>query len=142
MGTTLITRRRQPMRSMFDDMFQDLFAPSLQQAERGASLPMNVSETAEAFELAFELPGIDEDAIQVQVDGNQLSVSAERKFEKVEDTDYHRVEHRYGSFARSVSLPSEVRMDEVHATFKNGLLTVTVPKAEPSVSKKIEIKKG
>ena len=142
MNTTMTTRRRQPLRSLFDDMFQDFFVPAESRAERGALLPMNVSEIAEAFQLAFELPGVQEDEIQVQADGNQLSISAERKFTKVEGTDYHRVEHRYGSFARSVSLPRDVRMDDVTATFKNGVLTVTVPKVEPSESKKIEIRTG
>ena len=139
MANTMIARRRQPLRSLFDDLFQDLYGAPTQSAERNSAVPMDIAETADFYRLAFELPGIAEDEIQLQVEDNQLVVSAERKFEKEEGVDYHRVEQRYGSFARSIRLPREVQMDEVKATYKHGVLTVTVPKAEPSTAKKVEI---
>lgn len=142
-ATQTITRRR-PLRSFLDEMFEDVFAPLVAggPAARSGLPAMNVAETSEAFRLAFEFPGIEEKDIQVQVDGTQLVVSAERKFEneKVEGADYHRVEHRYGSFARSVAMPKDVRTDAITASFKNGVLTVVVPKAEPTRARKIEIK--
>ncbi len=144
MVETTLTRRRQPMRSVFDDMFEDFFGPLTSMAPRQNLLSMNVAETPDAFRLAFELPGVEEKDINVQLESNQLSVSAERKFdiEKGEGVDFHRVEHRYGSFARSVTLPRDVVTDGIQATFKNGVLTVTVPKAEPSKAKKIQIRNG
>lgn len=141
--TQTLTRRR-PVRSFLDEMFEDMFAPLVGAtgSARGSVPAMNVAETSDAFRLAFELPGVDEKDINVQVDGGQLVVSAERRFEteKTEGAEYHRVEHRYGSFARSLALPKDVRADAITASFRNGVLTVVVPKSEPSRARKIEIK--
>ena len=103
---------------------------------------MNVAETTDAFRLSFELPGVARDKVELHVDGDQLTVSAERRFddEKAEGVEFHRVEHRYGSFARSVTLPKDVQAESIEATFKNGVLTVVVPKSEPSQARRIEIK--
>ena len=136
-------RRRRPLTSLFDEMFEDFFAPmQAASASRAAIPPLNVAETPEAFRLAFELPGVAEKDVSVQVDGDQLVVSADRRFddEKTEGAEYHRVEHRYGNFARSVTLPKDVRPDEIGATFRNGVLTVVIPKAEPTRARRIEIK--
>ena len=140
---TATARRRRPLTSLFDEMFEDFFAPmQAAGAARAAVPPLNVAENAESFRLAFELPGIAEADVNVQIDGDQLTVSAERRFgdEKSEGTEFHRVEHRYGSFARTVSLPKDVRGDEIEATFRNGVLTVVIPKSEPSRARRIEIK--
>ena len=135
-------RHWQPMHALFGDLFDDFFAPADGARARQSTMAMNVAETAGAFRLSFELPGVSEDDISVQLDENQLVVSAERKFdaEKQDDVDFHRVEHRYGSFARSVTLPREVVTDGIEATFKNGVLTVDVPKAEPTAAKRIQIR--
>ena len=136
--------RRRPVRSFFDEMFEDMVAPLVATATAGRTgLPaMNVAETPDAFRLAFEFPGVEEKDIHVQVDGSQLVVTAERRFEseKSEGTEFHRVEHRYGSFARSVTLPKDVRTDAIAATVKNGVLSVVLPKAEPSRARKIDVK--
>ena len=137
------TRRRRPLTSIFDEMFEDFLAPMQAASGTRAGIPpLNVAETPEAFRLSFELPGVAEKDVQVQIDSDQLVVSAERRFEdeKVEGIDYHRVEHRYGSFARSVTLPKDVQAESIEATFKNGVLTVVVPKSEPSQARRIEIK--
>mgnify|MGYP003703238287 CR=1 FL=1 len=142
MTNLTISRRRRPQTSWFDEMFEDLFAPLTGSAARQGSPAMNVAETPESYVLAFELPGVNEDAVNVQVDGGQLVLSAERKFEaeRQEGVEFHRVEHRYGTFTRSVTLPKDVLTDGIEATFVHGVLTVTVPKSEPTKARRIEIK--
>ncbi|MFO1055032.1 MAG: Hsp20/alpha crystallin family protein [Planctomycetota bacterium] len=145
MNSNLTTQARQrPLRSFFDEMFQDMFSPLVGAtvAARNALPAMNVAETNDAFTLSFELPGVAEKDIHVQVDGNQLVVSAERRFEeeKTVGAEYHRVEHHYGSFARSLTLPKDVRTDAIEAKARNGILTVTLPKTEPSRARKIDVK--
>jgi HSP20 family protein len=142
MANLTITRRRRPLSSWFDEMFEDFFVPVSGSASRQGLPAMNVAETPEAYVLAFELPGVNEDSVNVQIDEGQLVLSAERKFEteKREGVEFHRVEHRYGTFARSVALPKDVLTESIEATFKQGVLTVTVPKAEPTVARRIEIK--
>lgn len=145
MTATAMTVRHRPLRSLVDEMFEDFLAPwaSPQTERRAASVPaLNVVETDSTYRLSFELPGVKMDDVSVQVDGDQLVVSAERRFddEKQEGDNYHRVEHRYGRFARSLSLPKDVRADQVDAAYRDGVLTVTVPKQEPSQARRIEVR--
>jgi HSP20 family protein len=137
--------RRRTWPSLLDEVFGDFFAPGATAAASGSrsgAVPMNVAERSDAFVLSFELPGVRPEDADVQVDGDQLVVTAERKFEheKAEGLEFRRVEHRYGSFARTVVLPKDVRFDAIDAQFQNGVLTVTVPKAEPSQARKIAIR--
>jgi HSP20 family protein len=83
-----------------------------------------------------ELPGMDEKDIQLQVEGNMLTIKGERKLENEEDRkNYHRMESFYGSFARSFTLPDTVNLEKVKAKYKNGILEITVPQ-RPEVLKK------
>jgi HSP20 family protein len=135
--------RRRTWPNLLDEVFGDFFAPGTPAAgNRSGAVPMNVAERSDAFVLSFELPGVRPEDANVQVDGDQLVVTAERKFdrEKTEGLEFRRVEHRYGSFARTVVLPKDVRFDAIDAQFRDGVLTVTVPKAEPSQARKIEIR--
>lgn len=104
---------------------------------------VNVSETEKELQVTAELPGIDEKDVEVMLDNGVLSIKGEKKAEKEEkNKNYHRVERSYGSFLRSVALPHEVEDEKAEATFKNGVLTVKLPKtfeAQQAV-KKIAIK--
>ena len=81
--------------------------------------------------LKAELAGMDPDDIQIEVEDNVLTLKGERRFEEeVEDERYYRVERRFGSFQRSLALPQGVKADEIQAGYEDGILTVTVPKAE------------
>lgn len=105
--------------------------------------PMNVSETENGFEVSLELPGMDAKDIQIDLMGNQLTISGERKWEQQKKgKEFHRVESQYGSFSRSVSLPDNLRFDRdaVEATFQKGVLEIRIPKVEPTPSAKIQIK--
>lgn len=102
---------------------------------------VDVFDTKDAVVLKAELAGMNPDDIQIEVEDNVLTIKGERKFEeKVDDERYYRIERRFGSFQRSLALPQGVKADEITATYEDGILTVTVPKAEEEKPKRIEVK--
>jgi HSP20 family protein len=108
----------------------------------GAVTPaLDMSETDTAIDVRMDLPGITAKDIDIQVNGNLLTVSGERKEEKEEKgKTFHRVERSYGSFSRTVTLPGAVNESEVAAEYKDGVLTITLPKTEESKAHKIKVK--
>jgi len=127
----------------FDRLFRDAFSSPLGETElstRSWAPPVDIYETEEAIVLKAELPGVDPKDVEVRVEDNTLYLKGERKFEKeVKEQNYHRVERSYGSFARSFSLPNSISSDKVKAEFKDGLLTLTMPKREEAKPKTIKI---
>ncbi len=102
---------------------------------------VDVFDKNDAVVLKAELPGMDPDEIQIEVDDNVLTIKGERKFEEeVEEERYYRVERRFGSFQRSLALPQGVQADKIQANYEDGILTITVPKAEEQKPKRIEVK--
>jgi HSP20 family protein len=102
---------------------------------------LDLSETRDALIVKVEVPAIDPKEIQVSIMGDVLTVKGEKKEEKEDKEEkYHRVERTYGSFSRSVRLPIPVDQGKVSAAFKNGLLTVTLPKTQAARSTAIPIK--
>lgn len=102
---------------------------------------MDVSETDKEFEMTFELPGLEEKDIEVNVADNVLTVRGEKKAEKEQkDKNYRMSERSYGSFMRSVELPDGIDPDAIKATITKGVLKVSVPKPAPAVTKKVDIK--
>jgi HSP20 family protein len=102
--------------------------------------PVDVWETEDELVLSFDLPGIPEDKISVEVDENVLVVSGER--ERTEDTSgdrFYRFERRFGTFSRSVALPQGVDDGSIKADFKDGVLEVRVPKPEESKPRRIPL---
>lgn len=98
-------------------------------------------EEANAFEVRMDLPGMQAKDIQIQVEGNVMTVSGKREEEKEEKgKTYHRMERRSGSFSRSISLPCKVNPDEVAAEYTHGVLTVKLPKCDETPAKKIAVK--
>ena len=132
----------------FDRLFRDAFSSQHGETElstRSWAPPVDIYETEEAIVLKAELPGVDPKDVEVRVEDNTLYLKGERKFEKeVKEQNYHRVERSYGSFARSFSLPNSISTDKVKAEFKDGLLTLTMPKREESKPKtnKIDVSKN
>ena len=103
---------------------------------------LDVWETETEVVYAFDLPGIPEEAISIEVKDETLSVSAER--EKTEETTkegFYRFERRFGTFARAVGLPQGVDQDQISARYDNGVLEVRVPKPEDEKPRKIELRK-
>lgn len=110
---------------------------------RAAFPPVNVAETEKNWTVSVELPGLSEKDIQVQILGQQLMISGERKWEEEKKgKEYHRVESQYGAFQRSIQLPENTKLDPdaVAATYKKGILEVTLPKVEPTPAAKIPVK--
>ena len=102
---------------------------------------IDVFDQKDAVVLKAELAGMNPDDIHIEVEDNVLTVRGERRFEEEVDEDrYYRVERRFGSFQRSLALPQGVRPDEIQAGYEDGILTVTVPKAEEEKPQRIEVK--
>ena len=138
-------REMDNLRKEMDELFSGIGGSSIETA----FLPgvgtqrypkINLSEDQESYYLEALLPGIDEKDIDLSVAGNTLTLSGERK----EETDeggrtWHRRERGYGKFLRTIELPSDINGKKVSAEYKNGLLTVTMAKAESAKPKKISI---
>jgi HSP20 family protein len=101
---------------------------------------VDVWETENELVLSFDLPGIPEDKIAVELDDNVLTVSGERERTQEHSTDrFYRFERRFGQFSRSVTLPQGVDESQINADFKNGVLEVRVPKPEEQKPRRIQI---
>lgn len=114
---------------LFDDVFRGFGVPSLASAERGILSPsLELAETDKEIRVTAELPGLDEKDVEVIVEEGVLTLRGEKKSE-VEDKDRGYSERSYGRFERRIGLPRGIEQDKANATFKNGVLTVTVPKS-------------
>jgi HSP20 family protein len=104
---------------------------------------VDVWETEDELVLSFDLPGIPEDKISVELDDSVLTVSGEReREEKSSGERFYRYERRFGSFSRSVTLPTGVNEESIKADYKDGVLEVRIPKPEEPKPKRIEIGKS
>src|SRR5215210_2501040 len=101
---------------------------------------VDVWETEEELVLSFDLPGISEDKLAVELDDNVLTVSGEReRAEEQSDDRFYRFERRFGTFTRSVTLPAGVSEDSIKADYRDGVLEVRVAKPEDPKPKRIQI---
>lgn len=142
--------RWEPMREMLslreamDKLFEESFVGpqwrSFWPAEGGATLAMDVYETGDALVVTAPVPGIKPEEVEITITGNSLTVQGEtRAEERSEQGSYLRQEVRYGSFQRTMDLPVDVQADKAEAVFENGMLTLTLPKAEQVKPKSIKI---
>lgn len=139
MNHPLATRSRDPLQTLFDRFFGEMVPDTWPTQD---TLPRtNIAETDQGYEIALEMPGIEEKDLHVHLQDRTLTITAERTDNrKTEGTRWHRVEHRYGQFARTITLPTDAAHQGVEAVFKNGVLTVTVPKAPESRPTRVQIK--
>ncbi len=101
---------------------------------------VDIYEEGDNLVLKADLPDINEKDLDLRIENNTLTLRGERKFEKkVQEENYLRVERRYGSFSRSFSLPNTVNTEAIKAEYKNGVLTVVLPKREESKPKQIKV---
>ena len=101
---------------------------------------VDIYETENELVLKADIPDMNEKDIDIQVENNMLTIRGERKFEeKAKDDNYLRVERTYGAFTRSFSLPNTVNMEAVKAEYKNGVLTVELPKRPESKPKQVKV---
>lgn len=123
-----ITSLRQEMDRLFDRFFEPWREEFPVLGEWAPQL--DISETKDALVVKAEVPGLDPKEIQVVLEEQLLTIKGEKRQEKEEkDERYHRVERSYGAFARAIRLPVAVDAEKVTATFKNGLLTIKLPKS-------------
>jgi HSP20 family protein len=118
--------------------------PLWREPAAGFTAPMvDVSEDDKAFHITADLPGTTDKDINVTLSGDMLTITGERREEREQkDRNYHFSERRFGSFRRAFSLPTGVDRDKIEASFKNGVLSVMLPKTPEAVQqqKKIEVK--
>lgn len=128
------------MRRQMDLLSDRLTKVPFRESFAGVFPLMNVTETDDKYYIRTELPGIGADELDISVTGDKLSISGERKIPvEKEPAKYHRKEREAGKFSRIVSLPAQVDTAKAEARCVNGILTVTLPKAEAAKPKQITI---
>lgn len=144
--------RWRPMRDMvgiqdeMNRMFDRFFSRDLWDEQEGISPAswypfMDISEDKDEFRVQAELPGMKKDDVDITYTNGVLKIEGERKQQKEDkDVNYHRVERVYGKFCRTFQLPTQVQQDKISADFKDGILSVRLPKAEEVKPKQIQVK--
>jgi HSP20 family protein len=124
-----------------DRMFEDFFSRPLG-FQSGWNLPaVDMYQTDNDVIVKATIPGISPDELDIQITGDTLTLQGEIKQEEhIENAKYHLREHHYQSFSRSLTLPVQVVADKANAEIKNGILTLTLPKAEETKPKVITVK--
>ncbi len=131
------------MRRDMDRMWDSFFERGTLRGEEGREwLPsLDVAETKNEIVVKAEVPGLGPKDIDISLSDGLLTIKGEKKQEREEkEENYHLVERSYGSFARSIRLPNEVRSDKINASYKNGVLKVVLPKSEEAKKKEVKIK--
>ena len=126
------------MRQQMDRLFEEARAP-YQRTQSGVFPLTNLTEDKDNYYVRAELPGVNSDELDIQVTGNNLAISGERKIAAEEGVKYHRREREAGTFSRMIGLPGEVDTDKVKANLKNGILSIVVSKAEIAKPKQISV---
>jgi HSP20 family protein len=130
------------MNRMFDDFFGDFGRGGLEAVSR--FMPqIEITDTDQQIRVTAELAGLDEKDVEITLHDDVLTIKGEKKQQREEKNERRFLSERsYGAFSRSIALPDNVQQDKIEAAFQKGVLTVTLPKAEPeeSKAKKIEIK--
>jgi len=149
---SLIPWRKHETATVLDDPFEELwkgfdpfngFRSRLPAALTARHVPpLNVAESAGHYTVTIELPGLEAKDVQIELLGNLLTISGERRWdEEKKEQEFRHVESQYGSFARTLTLPPELRLEResIAATFEKGILEIKLPKLEPTPSARIPI---
>lgn len=132
---------RQEMERVFDRFFE----PRWDEFEAGGAWApkLDVSETKDAYMVKAEIPGVDQKDLSVSLQNQILTIKGEKHKDKEEkDEKYHRVERSWGEFTRAIALPGAADTEKVNATFKDGVLTITLPKTPAAKGTTIPVKAG
>jgi len=134
-------REMMSLRDAMDRLFDDAFTRPLSLKDAWSVPAIDMYQTDEEIVVKAALPGIKADEVQINITGEVLTLKGEVKHdEEKQEKAWHIREQRYGSFERSVVLPTDVVADKAKADFENGILTITLPKAEEVKPKVISIK--
>ncbi|MFC1923822.1 Hsp20/alpha crystallin family protein [Chloroflexota bacterium] len=133
------------LRSAMDRLFENSFIrpsrfwPELERGE--LSLDLDMYQTDKNVVVKTTIPGVKPEEVDISLTGDVITIKGEHKEEQeVKEQDYFRKERRYGSFSRSIQIPVPVKGDKADAVFENGVLTLTLPKAEEVKPKQIKVK--
>lgn len=138
--TTDLQSLHRTMERLFGQTDSRLFGAEEPDSISAFTPPVDVRETADAIEFYAELPGFSKDQIDIHVDQGNLVLSGERTLEKdVNSENFHRVERAYGKFHRVFALPSSVDTEKITASLKDGVLRLTLPKAEKAKPRQIPV---
>ncbi|MGB7061924.1 MAG: Hsp20/alpha crystallin family protein [Candidatus Zixiibacteriota bacterium] len=130
------------MSRLFDDIFGQR-STRVQWTDGVWNPSVDITEDKDSVVVRAEMPGLNKDDIKISVQDSILTLKGEKKQEKEEkETDYHRIERSYGSFCRSFQLPTTVRADKIKANYKDGVLSISLPKTEEVKPKEIPISIG
>jgi len=151
----VFVRRVWPSRPQFDDAFADFDqlrremlrlldatgTGAFASPSAGVFPPLNVSQDADNFYLRAEIPGVNADQLSISAERNRVSISGRREIPaERERVSYHRKERAEGSFSRTVALPTDIEADRVEARYTDGILTLTLPRAEATKPRQISIR--
>jgi HSP20 family protein len=126
---------------MFDNFFRGGLMGGDTFASAGWTPAVDIAERENEYAVRVELPGVSKDDVKITMQNNVLTVRGEKKQEKeTKDANYHRLERSYGSFERSFTLPATVKADRIDASYADGILTISLPKADEAKPKQIEVK--
>jgi len=133
-----LTTYRREMDRLFERFFGEM--PRLDLSGAGWTPHLDMTETKDRVIVKAELPGLEAKDLEITISGNTLSLKGEKREVKEEHDEHrHLIERSYGAFTRMIELPAPVAADKINAAFKNGVLTITLPKTEEAKRKAIPI---
>jgi HSP20 family protein len=130
------------LRDAMNRLFEESFVPgaNFQRGRQGFAPAIDLSETENAYLVEAAVPGLKAEDLNINVENNVLTISGEIKQEQESnERNYHRVERTFGSFQRTMTLPNTVKVDDIKATLKDGVLHLEIPKAEEVKPRRIQI---
>lgn len=129
------------LRDEMGRVFEEFFGQGGKEGEDVVWAPrVDISETNDEIRVRAELPGVCADCINVDIENNNLIIQGEKSKEETEEQEnYYRVERLYGRFMRSFTLPQRVKADQVKARYKDGILHISIPKAEEAKPRQIQV---
>ncbi len=136
-------RELSSLQNEMNRLFNTVFDTPATSGNRRWVPAMDLVETADAFVLRADLPGMTQEDVKLEIEDSVLTVSGERKAEhEAKEEGFYRLERAFGSFSRSLTLPKGINAEAVAATFVNGVLEVRIPKPEQAKPRRIEIAVG
>lgn len=145
LGEQPIKRFRNEIDGMFQRFFDEPVLSNMPFVNTDLTPACNIVESKERYTIEVEIPGIEADDIDIEIDNHILKIKGERKQEtehKDEETEIHTVEHSYGSFLRSFTLPDGINEEQISANDKNGVLYIDIPKSKESKARRIKVNKS
>ena len=137
--------RYEPLVGQLDNLFNEFLRPAFVLDNRAADVArirLDVRENGEAYTVAAEIPGVKKEGINVEIEGNEVTISAEvkREHEEKEGEKWLRVERFHGKAERRFALPQEIDEAKASARFTDGVLELTLPKKAAATTRKVEIR--